>query len=216
MDFKYKHNPEHLFLILDQVWEAKEEHGGDLTVYDRLAPYEVSQIKEFLPEDPKVIWEMGAGLGRGSIYLNHYYGNKKSRRWYLFDRDGFSEENMGAFKPKKDEYYNDFKLGESFCKLNGLDTFLYLDTEIEGDWAQAYPPDLVFSFCSFGMHVELERYMDKMISKSKDSTVFIFGTRHAGYNDKSFSDRFKEVIFIPSKGQAPFPIENWLILRGMK
>lgn len=163
MDFKYKHNQEHLYLLLDQVWEAKEEHGGDLTVYDGLAPYEVSQIKEFLPEDPKVIWEMGAGLGRGSIYLNYWYGAKKSRRWYLFDRNGFSERNTGAFNPKEDEYYNDFMLGAS----------------------------------------------------SPDVTM-IFGTRHAGYNDKSFSDKFKEVIFLPSKGKAPFPIENWLILRGLK
>lgn len=216
MEFKYKYREEHLRLIFEQVWEAREEFGGSLQIYNELAPYEVSQIEEFLPKDPKVIWEMGAGLGRGSIYLNHYYGSKKSRRWYLFDRDGISEKNTGAFNPKEDEYYNDPKLGASFCELNGLTTFQYLDTEVEEDWKVPYPPDLIFSFCSFGMHVSLERYIDRLIGASSPDVTMIFGTRHSGYNNKSFTDRFKEVIFLPSKGQAPFPIENWLILRGLK
>lgn len=216
MSFEYKFQEEHRRLIYEQVWECDPKYEGTIQIYHDLAPYEVDQIKEFLPANPKVIWEMGAGIGRGSIYLNHYYGNKKSRRWYLFDRNGYSEKNTGAFEPKEDEYYNEFALGESFCKLNGLTTFKYLDTEDVGAWSYGYKPDLIFSFCSFGMHVPLERYMDKMFEALAPEGTMIFGTRHAGYNDKSFSDKFKEVIFKPSKGLAPFPIENWLILRGKK
>lgn len=223
MEFKYKSQECHIPWIYEQVWEADPKYEGDLTVYDRLALYEYEQIKEFIPENlygneefnrPNRILELGAGLGRGSIYLNHVFQNP-SLAWVLADRDGSSEENTGAFEPKEDEYYCDFKATKSFCKLNGLDKIRLFDTEKE-DWRQLGKFSLIFSFCSFGMHVPIERYIDRIVELCKEDTVLIFGTRHRGYNDKSFSDRFREVIFKPSKGQAPFPTENWLILRGLK
>lgn len=213
---KYKFNHEHLSRAEDQVWESKEEYGG-LSVYDELAPYEYNQIIEFIPHDlgkGYPVYEMGAGLGRGSIYFNHRFHNPNIR-YILCDRDGFSERNTGAFNPKEDEYYNDFELTKSFCKLNGMTNFGLFDTE-KDDWSALPKTEFIFSFCSFGMHVALERYMDRLISISKENVTMIFGTRHAGYNDKSFSDKFKEVIFKPSRGDTKFPIENWLILRGLK
>lgn len=217
MTFKYKFNLEHLELMESQIWEMKKEHGG-ATVYDELAPYEVEQIKDYLPQAPDRILELGAGLGRGSIYLRHYFrenGLVFPPIWVLADRDGFSEENTGAFNPKVDEYYNDFKLGRSFCQMNGLDNFKFVDTET-GDWSKWGKFDFIFSFCSFGMHVPLERYMDRLIGASLPDVTMIFGTRHAGYNGDSFKDKFKEVIYQQGAGRQPFPHENWLILRGVK
>lgn len=216
-EFKYKFLTDHLPWMENQVWEMKEQYGGAST-YDKLAPYEVSQIEEHLPKCPDRILELGAGLGRGSIYLRHYYKEKEITFppcWVLADRDGESKENTGAFAPKEDEYYNDFKLARSFCRLNGLDNFKFFDTE-KDDWDALGTFDFIFSFCSFGMHVPIERYIDKILSVCNDNTVLIFGTRHAGYSDKSFSDKFREVIFKPSLGQAPFPVEHWLILKGKK
>ncbi len=216
MEFKYKFNHDHLQDCFQQVWEADEKYGGSIKVYEDLAPYEYNQIKDYLPFSPKRVMEVGAGLARGSVYLNSRYKEMgQDPEWFLADRDGFSEENTGAFKPKEDEYYCSFERTKSFAKLNGIKTFWLFDTE-KDDWAQLPQMDLIFSFCSFGMHVELERYMDRMLSVLAPEGVMIFGTRHAGYNDKSFTDNFKEVIFKPGLGQAPFPNENWLILRGKK
>ena len=213
---KYKFNADHLMSAANQIWEAKKEHGG-LSIYDELAPYEYEQIKEFIPfgfGQGYPIYEMGAGLGRGSIYFNHRFGNPHIR-YILCDRDGFSKENTGAFDPKEDEYYNDFELTKSFCKLNGMTNFGLFDTE-KDEWGALPKTEFIFSFCSFGMHVPLQRYMDRLIGISSDNVTMIFGTRHAGYNDKSFSDRFEEVIFKPSARDPKFPIENWLILKGLK
>lgn len=216
MEFKYKFNHDHLQDIFNQVWEADEKFGGSIEVYNGLAPYEYSQIKDYLPLAPKNIMEAGCGLARGSIYLNSRYKEMgQSPKWFLADRDGFSEKNTGAFNPKEDEYYCSFERTKSFAQLNGLKNFWMFDTE-KDDWAQLPKMDVIFSFCSFGMHVALERYMDRLIGASSPDVTMIFGTRHAGYNDKSFANRFKEVIFKPSKGQAPFPVEHWLILRGLK
>ncbi len=215
MTFKYKFNDEHLFWTREQVWESDEKYGGTIQVYNDLAPYEVSQIDEYLPypEDVTNILEFGAGLGRGSVYLK--YWTYPNARFILADRDGSSKENTGAFKPKEDEYYCDFEATKSFCRLNGMDNFAMFDTE-KDDWRQLPKFDFIFSFCSLGMHVPIERYIDQLLEVSDPHVTMIFGTRHAGYNDKSFSDKFEEVIFKPSKGLAPFPLENWLILRGKK
>lgn len=223
MTFKYKYQEEHVKHCLEQVWESDEKYGGTLQVYDDLAPYEYEQIKEFIPPElygqgdfsrGNRVLELGAGQGRGSIYLNHVFNNS-NLSWVLADRDGSSKKNTGAFNPKEDEYYCDFESTKSFCKINGLSRFTMFDTEKE-DWRQLGKFKFIFSFCSFGMHVPIERYIDQIANVSYEGTTLIFGTRHAGYNDKSFSDKFKEIIFKPSKGQAPFPIENWLILKGLK
>lgn len=217
MTFKYKFNEEHLALVYNQVWESDPKYGGTLQVYNDLAPYEVEQIKEFLPSEPDSILELGAGLGRGSIYLGDFYRKSVTflPTFVLADRDGFSEENTGAFNPKEDEYYNDFKLGRSFCRLNDLYNYRFVDTE-KGNWANWGQFDLIFSFCSFGMHVEISRYLDRIKDRCHDDTVLIFGTRHASYGPQSFKDDFREVIYKPGEGKAPFPIENWLILKGPK
>lgn len=217
--FKYKFYVEHFKHSLEQVWEADPKHEGDFSTYELLAPYEVSQIEEFLPKKPGRIAELGAGLGRGSVFINHYYNSvqKWAPLFTLADRDGYSKENTGAFNPKEDEYYCDFEATKSFCNLNGIEPsrLSMFDTE-KDDWGALPSFDFIFSFCSFGMHVDLHRYMDRILSVTKPGATLIFGTRHAGYNGASFADKFNEVIYKPSLQQAPFPIENWLILRGKK
>lgn len=214
-EFKYNYSQDHLPYMYNQVWEADPKYNGSVDVYNRLAPYEVSQIEEFLPfpEDVTNILELGAGQGRGSIYLSYWMYPHK--RFILADRDGSSKENTGAFNPKEDEYYCDFESTKSFCKLNKLTNFALFDTE-KDDWRQLPKFDLIFSFCSLGMHVPIERYIDRIVEVCHDETVLIFGTRHAGYGAHSFKDKFSEVIFKPSLGQAPFPAEHWLILKGKK
>ncbi len=214
MTFEYKFEDKHEALIRNQVWESDPKYGGTFKVYNDLAPYEVSQIKEYLPLVTNSVLELGSGLGRGSIYFNHLF-QKPNMRWVLADRDGFSKENTGAFNPKEDEYYNDFELTKSFCRLNGLEKFEMFDTE-KDNWSDLGTFDLIFSFCSFGMHVQISRYLDRIKSVCHDSTVLIFGTRHSSYGPQSFKENFKEVLFRPSEGKQPFPTENWLILKGPK
>ena len=208
MFYQYKYKKWHLDLMKEQVWEAKEE----IDIYSRLSEREHIQIKDFLPVAPKVVVDLGGGLGRGAIHLNKYYRNPLIK-YFILDRDG-ETGNTGAFDPKEDEYYNDFEVAEDFCKTNGLFNVVLFDTEKE-NWNILPKADLIVSRCSFGMHVSIERYIDRILSICASRAVCIFGTRGGGYGPDSFADRFEKVDFIPDlewQEDKTFPMQNWLIL----
>ena len=204
-----------------QIHEMKERPE----VYDNLSEFEFNQIKKFIG-NPKIIFEAGAGLGRGSIYLNQLLQDD-TVEYILADRDGYTQDHGGYYE-NMDHYYNKLSLTDSFCKLNGIKNFRAFDTE-HSNWASLPKVDLIFSLCSFGMHVPIAKYIDRLIGISKPTTTMIFGTRNENYNQDSFKDRFEQVIYQPSekvwvpeieegsptgKDILLYPEENWLVLKN--
>ncbi len=205
--YRYKSGPRHIPFMKEQIWEARD----DLEVYSRLSAFEFGQIEKFIGT-PDVIMEVGCGLGRGSIYLNHLQRNKDAQ-YILADRTGYTP-NSGAFAPEADEYYNDLELTKDFCALNGLRNVRVFDTETD-TWSSLPKVDLIFSLCSFGMHVRIERYIDRLIATAKPNGTMIFGTRALIYGPDSFKGRFQEINYIPGlNSNGVFPTENWLILKN--
>ena len=193
----------------EQIWEAK----SNLDVYNNLGLYEFIQIEHYLG-NPKTVLEVGCGLGRGSIFLNHLLKNDKVK-YVLADRTGYTS-NSGNYNPDKDEFYNDLVLTKDFCELNGIKNVRTFDTELD-DWTSLSKVDLIFSLCSFGMHVSIKRYIDRLMATANDSCTMIFGTRNVNgsqCDENSFKDLFETVIYIPTDHQTPFPHENWLILKN--
>jgi hypothetical protein len=191
----------------EQIWEARD----NLAVYSNLSAFEFGQIESHLGS-PKVILEAGCGLGRGSIFLNHLLRDD-SALYILADRTGYTS-NSGTFAPASDEYYNDLELTKDFCALNGVRHFLAFDTELD-DWAALPKADLVFSLCSFGMHIPIERYIDRLIAAAQPNCTMIFGTRGPNYGQDSFRERFAEVLYLPGRNSnGVFPTENWLVLKN--
>lgn len=201
----YKFGPRHLPFIKEQVWEAR----GDLSVYNQLSSYEFDIIQSYLPKHPAVITDIGCGLGRMGIFLNHAYQDP-SIHYIMADRTGYTG-NLGDFLPVEDEFYNDLVLTEDFCKLNGMTNLTTFDTE-ESDWSSLPKMDLIISVCSFGFHVSIERYLERLLSAASEDCVLIFGTR-GYYNADTFKDKFRESIFLPMALKEPFPQENFLILK---
>src|SRR5665213_3358023 len=143
--FTYKFSPRHVPFMKEQIWEARH----DLGVYSDLAVFEFSQFEGHIGA-PKTVLEVGCGLGRGSIFLNHLLHDDDTL-FVLADRTGYTS-NSGAFNPEVDEFYNDLELTADFCQQNGIKKFRTFDTEVD-DWATLPKADLIFSLCSFGMHV---------------------------------------------------------------
>lgn len=203
----YLFNDEHLDLVKEQVWECKD----DISVYGKLAEYELECFKEHLPETVHMSLEMGAGMGRGSIQLSKLYPDA----WFvLADRQGRTK-NDGIFFPETDEYYNDFKMTESFCLLNKLRNFETFDTE-EGDWNSLPLVDLITSRCAMGFHFPIDRYIDRLIEVSSPDVTMIFGVNCLFKDHERYEDRFKEVHFIGISPKEPFPHQSWLVLKGLK
>ena len=212
--YEYKYAPRHLPFMKEQVWEAQSE----LSVYSDLSVHEFTQIDPYI-DSPKTVLEVGCGLGRGSIFLNHMLQDD-TIKYTLADRTGYTT-NTGGFNPPIDEFYNDLVLTKDFCELNGIKNVTTFDTEL-GDWATLPKADFIFSLCSFGMHVSIERYMDRLLSVANDKSTMLFGVRNANgtdgrggnYGPNSFKDRFEEVIYIPGHWVHVLPIEDFLILKN--
>lgn len=194
----------------EQVWEMKEDKHF---VYDKLSQVEYEKMKDYLPAAPKVIMDIGCGLGRVAIHLNSVYRDPKAL-YILADRDGRTS-NRGEWCPGEDEYYNDFGLMQSFCEINGLKNIRPFDTE-KGDWNSLPPVDLIISQFSFGFHVSIDRYMDRIHKVLAPGGTAMFGAAawHQNYNEKSFSHLFSSVVYNRHHYQPPLPAEDWLILRG--
>jgi len=203
--YNYKFNDQHLVYMQEQIWEAKT----DIEIYSDLSVHEFSQIESYLGH-PKTVLEVGCGLGRGSIFLNHLLKDD-TVEYILADRHGRTE-NTGKYMPIEDEYYNDLNLTADFCKLNGIKNIRTFDTE-EDSWLDLPKADLIFSLCSFGMHVSIDRYMDRLLSVSKTTTTMIFGIRNGSVSDENAS-RFAEVLNVDGIPMNQFPDEKWLILKN--
>lgn len=146
--YEYKYSSKHVPLMKEQIWEIGFQ-GGQMKVYGDVSEYEFDQIQGYIPQNIKSVLEVGCGLGRGSIFLNHLLRDD-TIRYTLADRTGHTR-NTGIFNPAEDEFYNDLALTQDFCELNGLKNITTFDTEL-GDWTTLPKSDFIFSLCSFGMH----------------------------------------------------------------
>jgi SAM-dependent methyltransferase len=203
--YEYKFNEQHLVYMKEQIWEAEL----NIDIYSDLSLHEFEQIEPYIG-NPKTVLEVGCGLGRGSIFLNHLLKDD-TVGYTLADRTGYTA-NTGAYMPDEDEFYNDLELTADFCKLNGIKNVATFDTE-KDNWSQLPKADLIFSLCSFGMHVSIDRYMDRLLSASKPTTTMIFGIRNGSASNEN-KNRFAESLTIDGKHIGGFPHENWLILKN--
>ena len=95
--YTYQFGPRHLPFMREQIWEARE----DLNVYSKLSSFEFQQFADHIGS-PRTVLEVGCGLGRGTIFLNHLLGDPDVR-FTLADRTGYTT-NTGAFAPATDEF----------------------------------------------------------------------------------------------------------------
>jgi hypothetical protein len=87
-------------------------------MYADLSVHEFEQIKKHLG-NPKVIFEAGCGIGRGSVYLNHLLTDD-SVEYILADRTGWQWEGGPNFDPTNEDFYNDLDLTADFCLIDSL------------------------------------------------------------------------------------------------
>jgi hypothetical protein len=184
-------------------------------VYSETSEREHKMIVDYLPLYPKVIMDIGGGLGRVAIRLNAFY-NLASINYIVADRTGFPTKNTGDYNPEEDQYYNDLELTASFCMLNGIKTMETFDTE-KDDWSKLPPVDLIISQFSFGFHVSLDRYMERMYACLAPGGTMMFGIGwHKSYDEHSFKHLFNKITYLPQIKEHPFPCEDWLILQEPK
>lgn len=118
---------------------------------------------------PAVCLELGAGIGRMSVYFFKRF-EWRDTFFYLQDGDRGTTQYGGIRHMTEDEYYNSFAATREFCLANGLSQFETINS-LSGI---KKPVDLCYSFAAIGFHWSIRLYLDKLIPFLPSGAHLIF------------------------------------------
>lgn len=149
----------------------KMQCNDDFFIYET-PPY-IQVAEHFLTAlSPKYCLELGAGIGRMSLYFYKRF-NWNNTKFYLQDGDTGDIQYGGIRYSKDNEYYNSFDATDCFCRANGLENFSIIhDIETITDKI-----DFVYSFASIGFHWHINLYLDKLLPYLNTNTRLLFEIR---------------------------------------
>lgn len=147
--------------------------NNDISLYTDMP--EIKNINRYLEKlDPHYVMDIGAGIGRASVYLHNKY-KWDNTIFYLLDGNG-GEIQYDQLRTGKDEFYNSFYCAKLFCENNGL-KIIQLNANKEWISYITKSIDLIYSFLAIGFHWPIDFYLDDIYSISKIGALIIFGIR---------------------------------------
>lgn len=156
--------------------------NSDISLYTDMP--EIKNIDKYLKDiNPHHVMDIGAGIGRASVYIHNRY-EWNDAIFYLLDGDG-GDVQYDQLRTEKNEFYNSFDCAKIFCEINNLKI---IQLNAREDWIQHITKsmDLVYSFLAIGFHWPLEFYMDDIFTITKKDSLIIFGIR--GIEEKLWVD----------------------------
>ncbi len=160
---------------------------------EKLFKNEIETFKDFLPESPKNIMDVGCGLGLINIFLNRFYNNGPN--FYLLDKNRIDKKIKYGFSSNY-ESYNDLDetkriLTESNISENRLFFF-----DVEKDILIDSKIDLVISLKSMGYHYPFENYLQLFRKCCNKNTIFIFDVSGGSFDESLFKNYFQNIEII--------------------
>lgn len=107
--------------------------------------------------DPAVCLELGAGIGRMSVYFRNKFGWKDTF-FYLQDGDSGDVQYGGIRDHNQDEFYNSFTATQEFCEANGVKHF----ETVKSPAQVSKPVEFCYSFAAIGFHWHIDLYLDQL------------------------------------------------------
>lgn len=163
-----------------------------ISSYTEISESEFKIFGKYL-NNPKRILELGCGLGRMSIYLNHKLNDHNA---FFILADSTVEENKPRYGWNHgQDFYNDLNLTSKFCRHHGMDNFETFDI-LNNDLSSLKDIDLVMSFLAVGFHNKIEDVITTLMKIANSNCMMIFGVRRGRYTPNDFKEYFKNVIII--------------------
>ena len=146
--------------------------NGDLSLYEDFPEHK--HIDEYLKYlKPKYVMDIGAGVGRASVWLMRKYGWRHTN--FIFLDGDTGKKQVEGIRKKKGEYYNGWQEAHMFCWENGLNKMTnVLPKQLEGI---GYKFDLIYSFLAIGFHWKIDMYLNNLYPLCNKDTLLIFGLR---------------------------------------
>ena len=127
---------------------------------------------------PKNVLELGAGLGRVSVYLLKQFGWTDTH-FYLLDGDSGHKQIANLHNRIGKDFYNSLSATRDFCLGNGMkENQLTLWNIEKEDWKiTPVQFDLCYSFKAMGFHWPIGEYLQRFASWMVKGAYLVFEIR---------------------------------------
>jgi len=167
---------------VDVVFPKSSEKYIALQCNSKLSDYtecpELAQLHKLLStKQPKRVLELGAGLGRGSVYLKNRYSWDETE-FFLADGNSGTQQIAGIHYQLEPGFYNSMLSTCDFCLANGIaEDKLYL-VDLENTEIPNVQFDFCFSIKAIGFHWPINEYLNTLQSKIAKGGILAFELRN--------------------------------------
>jgi len=157
---------------------------------ENLFSKEIETFKNYLPNSPKNIMDIGCGLGIIDIYLNRIFKNSPS--FFLLDKNRIDNKIKYGFSANY-ESYNDLSETKNLLLNNEINLEQINLCDVEKTINIKEKIDLVISLKSMGYHYPVENYLNLFKKHCSQDAIFIFDISKGNYDNLSLTKIFKKV-----------------------
>ena len=154
---------------------------------------EFKTFKNYLPNSPENIMDIGCGLGIINIYLNEFF--EKKPVFFLLDKNKVDRKITYGFSSNY-ESYNDLNETKNILLENNIDTSCMYLFDVEKQFVITKKMDLVISLKSMGYHYPINTYIELLRNCCTKNTVFIFDIGDNQYDENYLKKIFDDVKII--------------------
>ena len=150
-------------------------------------------FKNYLPNSPENIMDIGCGLGIINIYLNEFF--EKKPVFFLLDKNRVDRKIKYGFSSNY-ESYNDLNETKNILLNNNIDTNRINLFDVEKQFLITKKMDLVISLKSMGYHYPINTYIELLRNCCTKDTVFIFDIGDNQYDENYLRTIFQDIKII--------------------
>lgn len=145
------------------IFPESTKKYADLQCNQQLSDYtdcpELVPLHTFLEKQkPTRVLELGAGLGRASVFLKNKY-DWNDTEFYLLDGDSGSVQIAGVHQTLEPCFYNSLKATYDFCVANGIESGKLHLINAETEKIPEAKFDLCYSLKAIGFHWPINEYL---------------------------------------------------------
>lgn len=147
--------------------------NGDRSLYENMPDtYLVRSI--FDEKNPGRVIEIGAGLGRASVYFATRCG--WNCEFHYIDGDSGDKQCAGVRQEAHGEYYNSHAAAKAFAEANDVGNIQMWHPE--SDWHNKIcDADMAYSFLAIGFHWPVGLYLKQLRKCLRPGAPVVFGMR---------------------------------------
>jgi SAM-dependent methyltransferase len=152
---------------------------------------EYESVKNYLPEKPTAILDIGCGVAGIDARLSDHYKEKgKKVDFCLLDKTELNEKVYYGLE-KRAAFYNSLEIARNLLIANGvMGQNIYTQEAIGAPIFPSKKFDLILSLVSWGFHYPVETYLDEVYEKLMPGGTLIIDIRKGTEGEKLLEKKF--------------------------